>query len=558
MKRIHFLWVVAFLASIIVSSTTNAGVVSGQAQAAIDVPLYGVYEQAFTASSSFTYTTAPALNATFTGTSGQAAGTSMAVRGFWDGGSSFKVRFSPRLSGTWQYTTSSDDPGLNGISGAINVAGRLPEEHASFHGHVRANPEIPYTLMHQDGTPFFLMGDTQWSFSTDAIAWPDEFQTYIDTRADQGFNYVHGLVYQQWPNGNDKNEGGQIFKGNNVDDLNPGFFQALDKRIEYMNQKGIVVGFVLAWADEGWTKFTNETQVQRYAQYVMDRYGAYNLVWITAGEYEEATLPGGHNRLGNTFRDHDPYGHLRTVHTTNTSADDFGNESWHTLIYQQLHANLGKGIAQDRVHNKPVVNSEYFYENRESVAQVRQGAWEIVMSGGYFVYGNIATYHASANMNQANLDSEGARQSTYLANFFTQKTRWWELQPDHSLVNRDGVFVLSNRGEAYVVYISGSRRSNRSSVCNEQVSGPITIDLSHVSANEDFYILWYDPKTGEEQIAGGISGGGPRTLSSPFPGDAALLLSRSATGFPEDTGFLDSSFSIRAESQVYLPIVSQC
>ena len=366
------------------------------------------------------------------------------------------------------------------------------------------NPSNPYTLMYADGTPFFLVGDTLWSFSTAAISWPDEFQTYVGARSNQGFNYVHGDVYQQYPDWNDGNEGGQAFIGNNVDQLNPGFWQNLDQRIAYMNENGIVLGFLLTWANDGWNRFQNEVQVERFAQYVINRYGAFNLIWIIEGEYEEWRLPGGHNNLGNYFMDNDPYGHLRTIHTIDTSSDDFGSEPWHTLIYQQI---VDPGlITADRSYGKPVVNSEFGYEGDYSADIVRKRAWEIVMRGGYFVYGNRKTFHYNASMTHENLYSPGALYISYLKDFFTNKLSWWEMQPANGLVTGAGNFVLERSGREFVVYMKDG--------------GTTSLDLSN--ALGDLESEWFSPRTGEYHTGISIPGGGTVSIAAPDGNDWVL------------------------------------
>jgi hypothetical protein len=47
-----------------------------------------------------------------------------------------------------------------------------------------------------------------------------------------------------------------------------------------------------------------------------------------------------------------------------------------------------------------------------------------------------------------------------------------------------------------------------------------------------FNVLWYDPKTGTENSAGTVNGGGSRSVSSPFPGDSVLLLKDSGQTAP--------------------------
>ena len=100
------------------------------------VPLYGIFEQSFHASSLYTYTSAPIFKVIFEGVTGKAEGIQVTVCGFWDGGSRFKLRFSPRFEGTWKYTTHSQDGGLNNINGKFLCAGRLATGNISFHGQI--------------------------------------------------------------------------------------------------------------------------------------------------------------------------------------------------------------------------------------------------------------------------------------------------------------------------------------------------------------------------------------------------------------------------------------
>src|SRR5690606_39948122 len=54
------------------------------------------------------------LTVTFTGTSGDAKGKSITLRGCWNGGKEWIVNFAAPAAGTWTYKTSSRDRGLNG------------------------------------------------------------------------------------------------------------------------------------------------------------------------------------------------------------------------------------------------------------------------------------------------------------------------------------------------------------------------------------------------------------------------------------------------------------
>ncbi len=44
------------------------------------------------------------------------------VPGFWDGGDTYRIRFSPPTTGQWNYETKSATPDLNGKTGTFTVA----------------------------------------------------------------------------------------------------------------------------------------------------------------------------------------------------------------------------------------------------------------------------------------------------------------------------------------------------------------------------------------------------------------------------------------------------
>jgi len=83
-----------------------AGLLSG----ADPVPQWGRWERVFTARE----TAAPDLDLAveFTSPSGNVRN----VRGFWDGGATWRVRFSPDEAGSWKYRTSSQ-PKITGLDG---------------------------------------------------------------------------------------------------------------------------------------------------------------------------------------------------------------------------------------------------------------------------------------------------------------------------------------------------------------------------------------------------------------------------------------------------------
>ncbi len=76
------------------------------------------YDITLTSSSDFAYPIRDVdLIGVFTGPSGQ----TLVLPGFWDGGRSFRIRFTPIASGEWTYTTVSSDPLLDAHMAMLQV-----------------------------------------------------------------------------------------------------------------------------------------------------------------------------------------------------------------------------------------------------------------------------------------------------------------------------------------------------------------------------------------------------------------------------------------------------
>ena len=108
----------------------------------------------------------------------------------------------------------------------------------------------PFHFQYQDGTPYWLFGDTQWeSFADDPAQGlnANSVSYYFSLRAAQGFNYVHteivGLVRSS-----NIGSGGQdnpAFHDYRAETINPAYFKVVDSRLRQANSLGIVLGLIL-------------------------------------------------------------------------------------------------------------------------------------------------------------------------------------------------------------------------------------------------------------------------------------------------------------------------
>jgi hypothetical protein len=139
------------------------------------------------------------------------------VYGFWDGGTTFKVRVVATEPGEWSWTSGSNqagDKGLNQQSGrfrAVEWTEAEKQANPVRRGFVRPTPN-GHALMYADGTPFFMVGDTwlaatTWRLPFRNTATSDHyepgpgigFEDAVAYRKKQGFNSVSMIAsYPNW------------------------------------------------------------------------------------------------------------------------------------------------------------------------------------------------------------------------------------------------------------------------------------------------------------------------------------------------------------------------
>lgn len=347
------------------------------------------------------------VNVTFSGTSGEAKGMNIKVTGFWDGGQKWKVRFAPPASGKWSYSSKSKDPGLNGVTGSFSCTGWLDTEkmeNPARRGFVRVcktgNRAGRY-FEYADGTPFFWIGDTWWNWTKRGIRL-SSFKKLADDRADKGFNVGQLFVAA--------NGWGRISslldEEYNILDIE--HMQNVEKMIGYANEKGITVWVHGWWSRDNLDKTAPPEKIRRWWRYLIDRLGAYNVIWILAGEYNMYNYGDlgldFWKELGEMIKDEDPYKRIVGTHPTPptwrggweapqwSTGEVLHKEPW--LDYNQCQTGHGKMNNEmtpyiitseyNRTPAKPIVITEPWYEfilGNPPDEDIRFGGWSAILSG---------------------------------------------------------------------------------------------------------------------------------------------------------------------------------
>jgi len=479
------------------------------------------------------------LDVLFTAPTGEV----MKMPGFWDGGTTWKVRFAPTMYGVWTYKTTCTDTantGLNGQEGKIGCNIYKGDLAIYQHGFVKAETGKRY-FMYADGTPFFYLGDTHWTMSdedfdsseVEGIA--SQFKYLVDKRVEQGFT-----VYQSEPLGAKYN----LANGLSLADLEG--FADLDRRFAYIAEKGLVHSnsqLLFTSVLDYQAKQYPADYLAKLSRYWVARYGAYPVLWTTAQEcdndysvFDPETNPW--KTVFNAVHECDPYQHPQSAHqefdvTASDSAFiDLPGYAW--IAAQKAHIKNGQldfTVLKDYWNNggqRPVIDYEAHYENlHTNEFGARMQGWVSFLNGMFgHGYGaqDIWAYNSTYSKNDAfevfgititkemknstwdvNVNLAAATElGQHMKNFF-QSIEWWMLEPcfddamgEHIAFYDSWYSAATIGNEVYVAYFYNTTTA--------------TGKLVNLEAGKTYTASWYNPRTGQyTEIANNVVGTDPKS-----------------------------------------------
>ncbi len=501
------------------------------------------------------------VKAVFTGPDKQ----QQTVTGFWNGKNNFIIRFAPSLEGIWTYVTESKDAGLNNQKGSLTCVKNNREQH----GFLRRDETYRYHFKWDDGTRYFLMGQTYYDLLANAMA-GDRWKTAIDSSRYMGMNKVRMQVNCLKKDPKVSYPPSSVFTDTNFTHLNLPHLQKLDEVIRYMQSKGMVADLILFRA------FGTLEQDERYARYLVARYAAYtNVMWCLVNEWNYTPKNIAYwNGMGRLIRDADPWmfngklQRLLSVHQQTRIYFQFFDQNWLTHAITQYGVRNGqtvqgdewskeqnkakfehgdqwgnKGILYNMGHKIPVVNDEYGYigepEDRSASGgnplekpmpltrqKHRQILWGIYMAGGYGSAGDKYQYYTNGRRTNVKFDSitgvndgmpyfsanwynpDEYKDIRNLVDFFTTKRlQFWKMSAHNKIITTgERVYALAEPGRQYVVYAANG--------------GAFTFKLPAGT----FSAYRYDPATGLETKLPQVQGGKQEKFMFPPGKDAVVYL----------------------------------
>jgi len=477
---------------------------------------------------------------------------------YWAGGRAWRIRFAPDQLGTWTWMTTSSDTqngGLHGRSGTFECIAPAGTGRFAGHGPIRVSGDGRF-FVHDDGTPFFFLADTAWNGAL--LSTRDDWDTYVRTRADQGFSAVQ-FVTTQWRAAPDGDLNGErAYTGTDKIVINPAFFQRLDEKVAALNRAGLLAVPVMLWAINGGANpqvnpgvSLPEDQAVLLARYMVARWGAHQVAWILGGDADyRGAKAEKWKRIGRAvFGDiaHAPV----TMHPGGMQWvwQEFADEGWYGFVgYQSGHGDDDKTLRWQidgppsvdwlKRPYRPFVNLEPCYENhmayqsRKAITpeQVRRAMyWSLlhtpaagVTYGGHGVWGwddgtRPPTDHPGSGIPlpwQQALTMPGAMQMRHLAQYFTS-IDFWRLRPaPEAVVNQPG----RHEPKRFIA----AARTDRHDLLVFYVPEDRAVDVKADMLPPSPRASWFNPRTGETGAAVGEEAAGAIRFHTPAEGDWIL------------------------------------
>jgi hypothetical protein len=439
-------------------------VFSEAAQTAGDVERWGVFELILDGPSSGNPYTDVQWSATFT----QGA-MSIKVSGFWDSGSTYKLRFSPPFTGTWSYQTSSAVADLNGKTGALQVT----EATGGNHGPVQVYDT--FYLRYADSTRYHQFGTTcyAWVHQLDSIQ-----ECTLRTLDTAPFNKMRMCVFPKdyTYNKNDPPYYAFLPKPGtpagtyNFDftKVNPVFWHHFEKCILDLQKRGIEADIILLHPYDRWGfKNMGAANDDRYLRYCIARFSAYrNVWWSLANEWQfcdPQKKASDFVRFANIVMQEDPHHRMCSIHCCDYC---YWTPPPPELEYSKqyfTHAGIqgsceDRGLSYRSQWKKPVIWDESCYEgnipegfgNLTAVAMSKR-FWDATFYGAYQGHSecykdpNDVLWWAKGGM----LKGQSSRRIEWFKQLMAKAPPFSELKPQSP---SGSISILSKQGQYYLVY----------------------------------------------------------------------------------------------------------
>lgn len=448
------------------------------------------------------------LNVTYT----YPGGDTVTFWGFYDGDTTWKIRFMPDEIGMWQYVATFSD-GRQGKTGSFKCVG------SSIPGMIGKDEVNPKWFGYRGGRHVLLrsfhVGDRFF-----ASNWPaSKRKVFLDWAQGQGYNMLS--IGSHYLNRDASGRG----RGWNTPDLwnndtgkpQPDEFRKMEAILNDLATRKILVfpfaGFF--GANSAYPQSSGDQTL--YIKYTLSRVGPYwNYLLNVAGpELAKWSLTESQVKsLGEKIQSFDVFDHALSCHQTKNK-NLFKNQDWvnydciqgpTTTDLDRLYDDLSKKL---RSNGAPSYAHETLWAGNKNHpnytnAQLRKNAYVICMAAATLNFGDMNGNSSSGFTGSLELSNRNQHKHDIIRKVwdFFETIEFWKLSPRPDLV--DSGFCLAKPGKEYLLY-----RQSRGSI-NVKIRGG------------RYKVTWINAQNTSDRRDGGTTSNG-MNLDTPKSGDDWLL-----------------------------------
>ncbi len=430
-------------------------------------------------------------------------------------------------------------------------------------------------LTHQDGKPFFYLGDTAWELFHRLDR--EEAMHYLKDRAAKGFTVIQAVAIAELDGISTGNAYGHLpfidqdpTKPDTKEGAGNDYWDHVDFIVNEANKLGLVIGMLPTWGRYwymGEPPVFNTQNAEIYGRWLAERYKDANIIWILGGDRnaENDQFKAVIRSMAKGIREGDGGKHLITYHPRGGagSADFFPEDGWMDFnMRQNGHNNDWSNFSKTYVDYmrepvKPVMDGEPLYEDHplafkpdersHSVAADcrRPLYWDLFTGACGHTYGHHSVwqmYDHGKNRRPVNrplmdwrdaLQQPGAGQMVYAKRLLLSRPYFSRIPAsDIVLVPHEAKSAVPGAGSYR--FVATADTDGTYIMVYAPVGRSFTVATSYIKG-ETLKIWWFDPRTGKSIKAGKVKNEKQMTFLSPSPGeltDWVLVIDDASKGYP--------------------------
>lgn len=374
-------------------------------------------------------------------------------------------------------------------------------------------------LVEQNGTPFFVMGDTPWFIQKLAI---EDVRMLMDDRVSKGFNTLFLELLDDSRIPSVDGYGNAAFQ-TDTDITRPmeAYWKHAEQVVEEAEQRGLFVIHSELWYGAGgglWMHHVKPENAKVYGAFIGRRFARFNnLMWMHAGDRNpDPSLAENTRILAREIQAAAPH-HLHTVH----NAHEFASARFHHED-RWLDVNLGYTYGAAYLHIlpeyqrsnpvRPIILGETGYEAEPNAIEllpdaskgdlwtpfrIRRNAWWAALSGASGYCAGTRLWRWEPNWRET-MQVRSTREAPNLLRGLSV-IAWWKLVPD-----TQHQFVTAGFGEWKRADYATAAVANDGSCAAVYLPTPRTFTADLAKLKGSFTARWFDPASGQFQDVPGL------------------------------------------------------